>query len=112
MSKVVNVKKVNLIKLGYKDLEDWMKDDDHVYIGRDMSFYVKDAEGSKWANPFSVKKYGRDGCLKKYREYIMSNDELLGQLDELEGKTVGCWCAPANCHGDILMELVKKNIIK
>lgn len=29
-----------------------------------MSFYVKGANGSKWANPYSVKKYGRDKCMK------------------------------------------------
>lgn len=112
MSKVVNVKKASLNKIGYKDLEDWLKDDDHVYIGRNMSVYVKGANGSKWATPFNVKQYGRDGCLKKYREYIESNEELLKDLGELEGKVVGCWCFPENCHGDILMELVKERCVK
>ena len=27
-------------------------------------------------------------------------------LEELEGKTLGCWCKPKTCHGDVLVELV------
>jgi hypothetical protein len=106
---VNNSKKANLIKLGYKDLEDCLKDPKNVYIGRNMSHYVKGAKGSKWQNPFSVKKHGRDECLKLYSEYIKENKELLGQLDELEGKSLYCWCAPDSCHGDILVELLNKN---
>lgn len=25
-----------------------------------MTFYIKGAEGSKWSDPFNVKKYGRE----------------------------------------------------
>jgi hypothetical protein len=53
--KVISVKKKNLNKLGYSDLEEWLEDSNHVYIGRDMTFYVKEAVGSKWQNPFPVK---------------------------------------------------------
>ena len=103
---VNNSKKANLIKLGYADLEECLKDPNNVYIGRDMSFYVKGAIASKWKNPFSVKKFGRDKCLELYREYINNNKELLSQLVELEGKTLFCWCYPEACHGDILVELL------
>lgn len=104
---VVNVKKENLKKMGYNDFEHWAKDDSHVYIGRNMSFYVKGAVGSKWANKFSVKKYSRDGCLEMYKEYIKKSD-LYNELDELEGKVLGCWCKPERCHGDVLMELLRE----
>lgn len=105
---VNNAKKSNLIKLGYKDLEDCLKDPNNVYIGRDMTRHVKGAVGSKWANPFNVNKYGRDKCLELYREYITNNEELLSQLGELEGKTIFCWCSPIyKCHGDILVELIE-----
>lgn len=67
-----------------------------VYIGRP----------SKWGNPFEI---GRDGSrtdvIKKYREWILTQPNLLGELNELKGKTLGCWCAPAACHGDVLAEL-------
>ena len=80
----------------------------HVYIGRNMSFYIKGTFASKWQNPFSVKKYGRDACLEKFEEYIKNNNELYDQLDELENKELGCWCHPQKCHGDILIKLLKE----
>lgn len=104
---VVNVKKENLKKIGYNDFEDWAKGENNLYIGRNMSFYVKGAVGSKWANKFSVKKYSRDGCLEMYKKYIKES-ELYNDLDELEGKVLGCWCKPERCHGDVLMELLRE----
>lgn len=112
MTTVISVKKSNLIKLGYKDFEDWAKNPNHVYIGRDMSFYVKGTKCSKWCNPFNSKKLGLQKCLELFSEYIKNNKELLSQLDELDGKVLGCWCRIDNrketvCHGDILVELIK-----
>ena len=66
---VVNIKKKNLVKKGYKDLEDWLKDPNHIYIGR-HNHYVKGATSSKWRNIFSVKKYGRDGYREVQRIYL------------------------------------------
>jgi len=106
MSKVINIKKANLKKLGYDDLEDWLQKDNHIYIGRNMTFYVPGAVKSKWANPFSVNQYGREECLKMYKKYVKEN--LIDDLHELKGKTLGCWCAPEACHGDILMKMVAK----
>lgn len=109
--------------MGYDDLLDWLKNPDHIYVGRNMSFYVPGAVESKWKNPFSVKKYGRDKCLELYREYITGNHELMDNLHELKGKVLGCWCVPfvdvavkkshtndgvvAVCHAQILKELSK-----
>ena len=42
----VCIKKANLKKLGYRDLEHWLEDESHVYIGRNMEFYVKGAKKS------------------------------------------------------------------
>lgn len=108
-NRVINCKKHYLNKLCFRDLEDWLKsNDDHIYIGRDQTRFIKGATGSKWANPFPVKKYGRDRCLELYRDYIKSNPELMNSLGELEGKILGCWCAPEPCHGDILIELLEE----
>ena len=103
--KIVNIKKKELNKRGYRDLEHWLEKEDHIYIGRNLSFYVKGATKSKWANPYSVKKYGREECLKKYKEYVLNNKELMSSLHELEGGVLGCWCHPEPCHGDILIAL-------
>lgn len=79
------------------------KENYDVYIGRP----------SKWGNPFSYKPgtsakwkaKDREDSIKKYREYILNKPELLADLHELEGKTLGCWCKPKACHGDVLKEL-------
>ena len=67
-----------------------------VYIGRP----------SKWGNPFFIGKDGsRQEVIDKYEKYILSRPDLLADLHELRGKTLGCWCKPKLCHGDILAKL-------
>jgi len=80
-----------------------------VYIGRRLTMGGWDLPDSKWANPFSVKTYGREEAIRKYKEYILSKPELIKALGELKGKTLGCWCHPESCHGDVLVELYKEN---
>ena len=73
-----------------------------------MSFYVKGANKSKWANPYSAKKYGRKECVEMYEKYLKSDKKLMSELHELKGKNLGCWCYPELCHGDVLLKLLKK----
>ena len=67
-----------------------------VYIGRP----------GFWGNPFVI---GRDGnrkeVLSKYREWVVNQPEIMSRLSELRGKTLGCFCKPQLCHGDVLAEL-------
>ncbi|XP_052078951.1 uncharacterized protein LOC127717247 [Mytilus californianus] len=88
MATLVCVKKSILNQLGYRDLQHWMSNSNNVYIGRGMTSYV---EGSKWQNPFQY-----------------NGKTLSESLSELRGKNLGCWCHPAPCHGDVLIELLKK----
>lgn len=68
-----------------------------VYIGRP----------SKWGNPFVIGVHGdREAVIRMYREFIMGNQRLLDDLHELDGKTLGCYCVPKACHGDVLVELL------
>jgi hypothetical protein len=77
-----------------------------VYIGRP----------SKWGNPYTHIKdkttkaefivKTRKEAIEKYREYLLNNKQLMLDLHELEGKVLGCWCKPAACHGDVLIELL------
>lgn len=77
-----------------------------VYIGRP----------SKWGNPFSYKegtlaKYkvkDRNESIESFRKYITEGEgkHLLNDLHELKGKTLGCFCKPLKCHGDVLKELI------
>lgn len=79
-----------------------------VYIGR----------GSIWGNPFKI---GIDGT----REEVIEQCEewLLGRISApenpkrptlaqiklyLTGKTLGCYCRPLACHGDIYLKFLKE----
>lgn len=75
-----------------------------VYIGRP----------SKWGNPFSHKPGSvapfsaptREDSILKYRMWLMTQPQLVADAKaELRGKTLGCWCAPRACHGDVLLEI-------
>lgn len=80
-----------------------------VYIGRP----------SKWGNPYThilrrteaefiVKN--PEEAIKAYRNWIEKGkgSHLLEDLWELKNKTLGCWCSPKPCHGDVLIKLVKE----
>ena len=77
------------------------KEEFDVYVGR----------GSRWGNPYSHKEGtlaehvvgSRSEAIQKFEEYLLSNEELMESLSELKGKTLGCWCKPKSCHGDILL---------
>jgi len=74
-----------------------------VYIGRP----------SKWGNPYSIGLDGtRDEVISKYEARLMAPEQnhLIEALPELIGKTLGCWCAPKACHGDILKRMVEDEI--
>jgi len=67
---------------------------------------------SKWANPFSLKNCKSDDeILQKYRSHVLARPQLLKSIPELYGKTLGCWCKPKPCHGDVLIDLVKEQLI-
>lgn len=82
-----------------------------VYIGRANDRYR--LRQSKWHNPFKIGPHGtRDEVLTQYRAYVLGRPELLAQIGELRGQTLGCWCAPAVgfqgqllCHGQVLAAL-------
>jgi hypothetical protein len=73
-----------------------------VYIGRP----------SKWGNPYSHKQgtlaefkvNTTKEAIDAYERYLLSNKELFDSLVELKGKTLGCWCKPGPCHGDVLVK--------
>lgn len=102
---VIDVHKKNLIALGYKDLEDWLKaSEKHVYIGRRIH-WVPATTQSKWANPFGVKRYTREGCIDMYKVYL-TDKGLIHDINELKGCVLGCWCHPEPCHGHVLVSVL------
>jgi hypothetical protein len=77
-----------------------------IYIGRP----------SMWGNPFSHKgdtlaRYRVNSVQEAIWEYerylrhqLRSEAIIWSDIEHLYGKTLGCWCKPGPCHGDILVE--------
>lgn len=88
MTKVINI------------FKDPVPEENYVYIGR-PSFY---------GNPYEIGKHGnREQVLEKYRNYLKSHPDIVGRAKrELKGKTLGCFCKPYACHGDILKEYINE----
>ena len=52
----------------------------------------------------------RAEAINRYEDWIRNGDGkyLLEHLSELENKTLGCFCKPKSCHGDILIKLIQE----
>jgi len=76
-----------------------------VYIGRPNPTVKSDTY--KWGNPFVIGKDGdRDDVVIKYEQWLLSQPDLIRDAKaELEGKILGCWCAPLPCHGHFLAQI-------
>lgn len=76
-----------------------------VYIGRGRC--PRTGERGRWGNPFRVGRDGtREQVIEKYRvwlhEEVRTGGVDMRELAALEGKALGCWCAPRACHGEVL----------
>ena len=84
-----------------------LHDEYDIYIGREVPEHG--LQGSKWGNPFVMEDDSEDErqrALAAYREWIVAQPELMDSLEELRGRRLACWCAPKDCHGDVLVELL------
>lgn len=113
---VVNCK-VQYIRPKYNNLEEWINDNNNVYIGRGGVVFINKQRyptySSKFANPYKIgKDRTRKEVISKYKDYInqkILNDKIYkNELLSLKGKNLGCWCYPEKCHGDVLLELINK----
>jgi hypothetical protein len=102
---------VNVRKSGpHKHLVPWLEE-----IGR-LTYVGHAGPRHSWpesdfANPFLRQaKTDRPGMVRRYREYLMRQPELLRRLreGELTGRAIGCWCAPLECHADVLADEVNR----
>jgi hypothetical protein len=82
---------------------------------------------SEWGNPYSHKngtlaKFKVDSveeAIQKYEEYLRGNENLMGKIEELRGKVLGCWCArkepltladtPFKCHGQVILKILAES---
>ena len=74
--------------------------------GRGESFDVYVGRPTKWGNPFVIGIDGsRPTVIRKYRAWASARFTA-EDLEPLRGKTLGCWCAPRDCHAEVLIELL------
>ena len=59
---------------------------------------------TKWGNPFRLGgDVDRATAIARYSEWLRRQPDVVAAARaELRGKTLGCWCAPLPCHGDVL----------
>lgn len=72
--------------------------------------YMRIDRRTEWGNPFETPADGdRETVIENYAEHYLPNKpSLLGKLESLRGKALGCWCAPEACHGDVLKEATEQ----
>ena len=92
MTKVVNI---------YKDKYD-------VYIGR-----VGKGQDGYFGNPIRLTSEAQRGStLEAYEKYLRkrleTDSEFKTRFLELDGKTLGCFCKPKPCHGDVIVKLLEE----
>jgi hypothetical protein len=121
-TRLVNVK-VSSIRPNYDNLKEWMEYDNNIYIGRKGIVFVSDPDHSDtnkkcrwpkkdsvWCNPYKISKtMTREQSLIKYEEHLrmlLEDDNIMEEFKKLRGKTLGCWCHPEKCHGDIIIKLL------
>lgn len=80
-----------------------------IYIGR----------GSRWGNPYSHKEgtkaeflvQTREDAIAAFRAHlwglIRTGRLTVKELLELDGKVLGCFCKPQDCHGDVIAAAVE-----
>lgn len=71
-----------------------------IYVGRP----------TQWGNPFS--KNSKEQNIADFRTYAEKRIEQEPDwLNPLIGKDLVCWCSPAGCHADILIEMANEDEI-
>jgi len=79
---------------------------DLIRWAKDAGVYEPVDRTSRWGNPFVLPRDGtRDQVIAAYRDdHLPTQPSLTADIATLEGQVLGCWCAPAACHADILAE--------
>jgi hypothetical protein len=122
MTTSICIKVDNLKKYGYPNLKEWFNIPKNEYVGRrgriwithpdktkEMFFYKQ----SKWHNPFKTSEYTIKKSLQLYVLHLFQKN-LIYELGELEGKTLGCFCSEHKhgdnplCHAQVLADLIER----
>lgn len=86
----------------------WRDGDCTIYIGRPGKGLA-----GPYGNPFLVGQHGNRGeCVLKFREWFYGDSPAAQKMRERARSEIGpydrlgCFCAPAACHGDVIAEYV------
>lgn len=98
-----------------KGIRGWQPSQNEIYIGRP----------GPWGNPYAIMpQQSRETALRRYeehlREKLREDPDFLQAFQELDGKTLVCWCVPQPvpaehlnpqtqevCHGEVMMRLAR-----
>lgn len=85
-----------------------------VYIGRPGPYGNKYSHKAIETTCAEEWKPTREECIAAYERDLrtlleLEPDFVINEfLRPIAGKTLGCWCAPKPCHGDVLIKLCKE----
>ncbi|CAJ1342967.1 unnamed protein product [Effrenium voratum] len=114
----------SLREAGYANLEEWLRDEKNLYVGRRGRIFIHTTgskrvfhySGSKWQNPFVIGgKLTRQQACERFKCALLDGSlkdpedgsPLRAKVSELRGRRLGCWCLPEPCHAQILAELAE-----
>ena len=64
------------------------------------------ARPSQWGNPRRMaSEQERIEVIHRYHKWVITQPQLILALPKLRGETLGCYCKPKPCHGDVLVRL-------
>ena len=67
-----------------------------------------------WGNPHFLadtkSERARIECLIQYIESL--DEKTIERAGELRGGTLGCWCAPKLCHGEVLATIAAVDLVE
>ena len=74
-----------------------------IFIGR----------GSPFGNPYKISEgCNRKQAIESYRQWfdaqLVFDPTFSAKVLALKGKTLGCYCKPLDCHGDVIVEWLSK----
>src|SRR3954466_3063811 len=84
-----------------------------VNMKHSAAYDVRNDRKTRWGNPFVLGRHGsREAVIAQYegylRQQIRCGAVTAEDLAALDGKRLGCWCAPLACHGDVLAAYARR----
>ena len=73
---------------------------------------------TRFGNPFRLEEdggdYTREESVAQYEKWfkkkIQTDPDFREAVEDLRGETLGCWCKPKACHGDVILAYLRGNL--